>query len=110
MRILITGAKGQLGQALQPVLGEHTLFPFDHKGLDITDQEKIKEQLAITRAQLVINAAAYNDVDRAESETEAAWAANETGPRSLALATAERAIPLVHVSTDYVFDGTKKSP
>jgi dTDP-4-dehydrorhamnose reductase len=110
MRILICGAGGQLGDALEAALEEHELVALDHGGLDITLLPVVREALAVCRPDLVINAAAYTNVDGAESEPQAAFEANAIGPRHLALATAELGIPLLQVSTDYVFDGERKRP
>jgi dTDP-4-dehydrorhamnose reductase len=110
MNVLITGAGGQLGTALQTELRGHVLFPLTHAGLDISDRARVFEAVRRLKPDLIINAAAYNFVDKAESDAAAAFAANETGPRNLAGAAAEAKIPIVHVSTDYVFDGTLDRP
>ena len=112
MRILVTGGKGQLGTELSR-LGEgsgHALHCPGSRELDITDPEAIQRALPDTGAELVVNAAAYTAVDRAETDGAAAWAVNAEGPLRLAEACEERNIPLVHISTDYVFDGLKSGP
>jgi dTDP-4-dehydrorhamnose reductase len=110
MRILLTGAHGQLGTALQAVLSEHEVAAFSHEQLDITRLDEVRAACAARRPDLVINAAAYNNVDGAESDSSAAYAGNALGPRNLAVATAARQIALLHISTDYVFDGESLRP
>jgi dTDP-4-dehydrorhamnose reductase len=82
----------------------------DRLGLDITRREAVFASVAGERPNIVINAAAYTAVDRAESEPAAAWDANCAGPAHIAAACRESGIPLIHISTDYVFDGTKIGP
>jgi dTDP-4-dehydrorhamnose reductase len=110
MRVLVVGAAGQLGRALGPALAGHEVVARDHTALEIADLDSVRRAIAAARPDLVVNAAAFNEVDRAESDPSPAYRGNALGPRNLALATAERAIPLVHVSTDYVFDGTATAP
>lgn len=110
LRILVTGAAGQLGHALGTALARHRILASDVDRLDITRLAAVREALRAESVDLAINAAAFNDVDGAESDPDAAYRANALGPRNLALATAERGIPLLHVSTDYVFDGTGTRP
>ena len=110
--ILVIGAGGQLGRELmlrrhgvrQPIVG------FSHGELDVRDRDGVRRAITDTAPALVINAAAYTQVDKAESECQAAFAVNRDGPANLATACAEAAIPLLHVSTDYVFDGRKEGP
>lgn len=82
----------------------------DRAGLDITDRRAVDAALAAIRPNAVINAAAYTAVDRAEQEAERAHAVNVAGPRNLAAACADQGIDFLHVSTDYVFDGAKRTP
>ena len=110
MKILITGANGQLGQALQAVLRDHQLIALDIDEIDITQLESTRKVISQGHPDLVINAAAYTDVDGAESNSDAAFRVNALGPRNLALLTASQRIPLVHISTDYVFDGVLQRP
>jgi len=110
MKILITGARGQLGQTLQAHLRSHDVVALGHEQLDITRLAIVRDALAARRPDLVINAAAYNDVDGAESHHEDAFAGNALGPRNLAIVTAAWSIRLLHLSTDYVFDGTATRP
>jgi dTDP-4-dehydrorhamnose reductase len=105
VRVLLTGAGGQLGQAVEQGWTGHEIMARTRAELDIVDLAAVRSVLESVRPDLVVNAAAYNAVDGAESDPEGAFAANAVGPRHLALATAERDLPLVHVSSDYVFDG-----
>lgn len=110
MRILLTGAGGQLGRALQSQLSRHQLTALDRGSLDITRLEAVRQVLRSAAPELVLNAAAYNAVDRAESDPEAAFRVNALGPRNLALAAAEAGAAILHVSSDYVFDGESQRP
>jgi dTDP-4-dehydrorhamnose reductase len=112
MKILLTGAQGQIGQAIVQVnqqLGMHEIIPCDHRALDIANGLQVKEVLAQYQPDVVINAAAYTAVDKAESERELAFAVNAIGPKNLAQACEALHISLLHLSTDYIFDGQKKS-
>jgi len=103
--LVITGAHGQLGTALQEQYPHAEML--DSEALDITDQIAVKAH-DWTKKSVIINAAAYTNVDGAESAEGriAAWKANATGARNLAEVAAERGMTLVHISSDYVFDGT----
>ncbi|KAF0114868.1 MAG: dTDP-4-dehydrorhamnose reductase [Rhodospirillaceae bacterium] len=109
MIVLVTGGRGQLGRALveSPWPWEMRCRPVSHTALDITRPEKVTAALADERVGLVINTAAYTAVDQAESAWGTAWAVNADGPLHLALACRQRDIPLIHLSTDYVFNGRK---
>ena len=102
MRIAILGARGQLGGELCHRLGGDALA-FDHSQVDIADAAQIDAVLTAARLEAVVNCAAYNAVDLAEAEPEAAFRVNALGPRNLADFCERQRIPLVHVSTDYVF-------
>src|SRR5262245_43933983 len=104
MRILLTGAAGQLGRQVLAQDEVHTIKPFSHPELDITKLAQVREAVRAHRPDLVLNAAAFNDVDRAQSDPDAAYLGNAVGPRNLALAAAEAGASILHVSTDYVFD------
>jgi dTDP-4-dehydrorhamnose reductase len=111
MKILVTGANGQVGWALtQQGSSQHEILALDHNGLDITDPIAVQKTVENNKPDVVINAAAYTAVDKAEQEPELAFAVNRDGPRHLATACAHVQIPLVHISTDYVFDGRKTDP
>jgi dTDP-4-dehydrorhamnose reductase len=91
------------------VLASHELHGRDHRALDIANREAVVQAVELVRPSWVINAAAYNDVDGAEAATELAFAVNSSGPGYLAEAAARVGADMVHVSTDYVFDGRKGS-
>jgi dTDP-4-dehydrorhamnose reductase len=110
MTILVTGGSGQLARALADAAGHRPLRVVGRPALDFDRPETIDAVLAQTRPSLVVNAAAYTAVDRAEQESAAAMRANRDGPETLALHCAREGIPLIHVSTDYVFDGAKGAP
>ena len=108
--ILLAGAGGQLGRALRAQLAGEELVALARDELDIAVLESVCEAVQRLRPRLVINAAAYNAVDAAEGDVEGAYRGNALGPRNLAVATARAGVPLLHVSTDYVFDGTATRP
>jgi dTDP-4-dehydrorhamnose reductase len=110
MRILLAGAAGQLGRQVLAQDEIHTITPFSHAELDIANLAQVREAVRAHRPDLVLNAAAFNDVDRAQSDPDAAYLGNAVGPRNLALAAAEAGASILHVSTDYVFDGGQKTP
>jgi len=111
MKILITGAGGQLGQTLSKKTADlHETVVLDRRSLDITNLPDVEKIIEETKPECVINAAAYTAVDKAETETELAFEINRDGPKNLAIVCAKFDIPLIHVSTDYVFNGEKSSP
>lgn len=111
MKILITGSNGMLGHDLIEVLKDsHELILTTSKTLDITDRQKTVEFIKKNDPDIVINSAAYTDVDGCETNLNLAYAVNGEGVRNLALGCSEAGCPLVHVSTDYVFDGTAREP
>ncbi len=110
MKIVVTGANGQVGWELARLGGKHELLALDRAALDITDAPAVHAVLEETRPAVVINAAAYTAVDRAEQEPALAFAVNREGPRHLAAACRRLEIPLLHLSTDYVFDGAHSEP
>jgi dTDP-4-dehydrorhamnose reductase len=109
MRVLITGAGGQLGRDLQAVLRDEEVDARDHRALDIGNEAAVLAAVEEVRPQWVINAAAFNDVDAAEIAEDEAYAINARGPANLAGAAAAVDAGLIHISSDYVFDGTKGS-
>lgn len=111
MKILITGSNGMLGHDLQEVLKDrHELILTTSKTLDVTDKDNTIEIIKQNNPDIVINSAAYTDVDGCEENQDLAYAVNGEGVKNLALACKEIDCPLVHISTDYVFDGTVRDP
>ncbi|KEQ12191.1 dTDP-4-dehydrorhamnose reductase [Endozoicomonas numazuensis] len=111
MRVLITGANGQLGYELQRTVPDNIeLLCADRDQLNITSQSSINAYFDEHKPEAVINAAAYTAVDKAETEVEAAFAVNAHGPAFLANACSKHDIPMIQVSTDFVFDGTQSTP
>lgn len=110
MRVLVIGANGQLGWEIvrQGLQRGQQIDAVDLPMLDITDPKSVERMINRLRASFVINAAAYTAVDQAESEPEIAYKVNTDGPAHLALICAKTSIPLIHISTDYVFDGSKE--
>ncbi|USG62663.1 dTDP-4-dehydrorhamnose reductase [Sneathiella marina] len=112
MKFLVTGAGGQVGSALGLMgpLNGHEVIPLDRQTLDITGTAEVRAAISNYNPDAVINTAAYTAVDKAQSEPELALAINAAGPENLALACADLDIPLLHISTDFVFDGKKSEP
>jgi len=106
----VAGAAGQLGRELVARLGGELAWAGGRAELDVTDAAAVNALVARVRPDVVFNATAYNRVDAAESEPERAFAVNALAPRTLALAAREAGALLVHVSTDYVFDGALARP
>lgn len=112
-RVLVVGSNGQVGHEL---VARAAAFPaiaitgMARAQLDVTDAASVEAAFTATQPQLVINASAWTAVDRAESERDAAFAVNRDGVALLAGACVRRAIPLLHISTDYVFDGSGERP
>ncbi len=107
---LIIGSQGQVGLELQRRIGARAAHFVDRPGLDITDAVAVDKMIGQLRPDVVINAAAYTAVDRAESEPDQAHAVNALGPGHLAHACANHGAALIHLSTDYVFDGSGTRP
>jgi dTDP-4-dehydrorhamnose reductase len=112
MKILITGSKGQLGQELTEVLPErgYEVVALSRGELDVSNMETVEQAIEVHSPELVINAAAYTNVDGCETETELAYSVNALGPRNLAQSCERRGCQLLHVSTNYVFDGKSDRP
>lgn len=111
LKVAVTGSNGQLGYQLAKKLADKvTLLALDKASLDIANNAQVEETLLAFGPDLIINAAAYTAVDKAEQEPELAKAINETGPENLAKVAAKLAAVLIHVSTDYVFDGSNDAP
>ncbi|MBB1304074.1 dTDP-4-dehydrorhamnose reductase [Pseudoalteromonas sp. SR43-5] len=111
MKILVTGKNGQLGSELQKTCPSNVeLICFGSKELDISNAEQVNELLITHSPDIVINAAAYTAVDKAETDTDTAYAVNEQGAANLANACKNIDAKLIHISTDFVFDGTSTMP
>src|SRR5215510_14148422 len=112
MKIVVFGAGGQIGREVCRAAWppRHTILPLDRKAVDITKSAAVGALLTQETPDLAINLAAYTAVDRAESEPDQAWAANCAGAAHIAAACEETAAALVHLSTDYVFNGRKSGP
>lgn len=111
MRILICGGRGQLGTECHTVLGQkHTVMSVDLDELDIADHSLVEKTVAALGPDIIVNCAAYTAVDACERRSELAWKVNAEGPGNLAMAAERHNARLVHISTDYVFDGKKTPP
>lgn len=113
MKILITGANGQLGSDLKDCgagFPEHEFLFSDLPELDITDPVAVDQSLASFRPRVLLNCAAYTAVDKAETEPEKAMLVNATAVGNLVVACQKHDVHLVHISTDYIFDGTNHKP
>lgn len=111
MRILLVGAQGQVGQELQttlPAVGQ--LTPWTRTQLDLSQSDEIAPKIIAQQPDIIVNAAAYTAVDRAETERDLAFAINGKAPAELAKAANDCGAILVHISTDYVFDGRQNRP
>jgi dTDP-4-dehydrorhamnose reductase len=111
MRIAVTGAKGQLGAAvIHECSAAHDITGFDHAGLDISDEAAVGAAMARVTPEVIINGAAFTNVDAAEDHAVEALNSNAFGVRALAAAASAHGAGLVHYSTDFVFDGKASSP
>lgn len=106
MKVVITGAKGMLGQALQKELQRHQVLAADADMMNITDLKQVRRVLTDFRPEVVINCAAYTDVDACESHTDTAYSVNARGAGNLAVVCNELGSAMVQISTDYVFNGS----
>jgi dTDP-4-dehydrorhamnose reductase len=113
MVVLVTGGKGQLGQAMASISGNHPEIVFhfaDSSEVDITDKNKLSEAFEKIKPDFCVNAAAYTAVDKAEIEAEKATLINVDGAKNLAEVCKSSNCTLIHISTDFVFDGQKQTP
>jgi len=111
LRVLVIGANGQLGLEVCNVLeGEYEVIPATREDADITNLDQVLSLVDKTSPEAIINTAAYTDVDGCEKDKEKAFLINALGARNVAIAAREVDAKLVHISTDYVFDGTKEGP
>lgn len=109
MRVMVTGAAGMLGRTVAAEYAgrKAEVIALNRSDLDITDLGQVRRVIGIQKPEIVINCAAYTNVDGAEAEPRRAYLGNGLGPRNLAVACRETGAVLVHISTDYVFDGSK---
>lgn len=112
MNVAIIGANGQLGSDLVAAFSANgdAVYPLTHADLELSDRNSISRALGPIEPEVIVNTAAMHHVENCERDPEKAFAVNATGARNLALAAEERRAVLMHVSTDYVFDGAKTSP
>ncbi|HEY2715531.1 MAG TPA: dTDP-4-dehydrorhamnose reductase [Solirubrobacterales bacterium] len=112
MKLLVTGAAGMLGRDLMLAAGNagHDVVGFGRAELDVSDADAVRRKVDLERPDVLINSAAWTDVDGAETAEEAAFAVNGAGAGNVAAAAAEVGASVVQVSTDYVFDGAKRAP
>ncbi|CAN5300630.1 dTDP-4-dehydrorhamnose reductase [soil metagenome] len=112
MNLLVTGAGGMLGQTLCPYLAKrgHSVAAFGKEEFDITDQPAVQRIIEEQRPDLIVHCAAYTLVDQAETDVDLAFAINERGTENVAIAAGKLGIPMLFVSTDYVFDGSSATP
>ena len=112
MRLLVIGSSGQLGKSIITRLKkyQYDVICLNKRQLDISDKKNVAFKINETAPDLVINAAAYTNVDKAEKSFESAFKVNASGPLNIVDACKEKLIPIIHVSTDYVFDGLKSAP
>lgn len=110
--ILVFGAGGQLGREVMALAKTKKIevAGFTREQADIANASAVESAISLVKPRIVLNAAAYTAVDKAESEQEAAYAANVVGAGVVARAAAAQRLPIIHISTDYVFDGTKAGP
>lgn len=112
MRIAVIGANGQLGTDVVKAFAANgdEVSPLTHADIEVSDRESISNRLNELRPNLIVNTAAMHHVDKCEQDPDRAFAVNGLGPRNLALTARQVGATLMHVSTDYVFDGEKTSP
>lgn len=110
MKIVLTGANGMLGHAIKKIFSDIDLIGFDYSDFDITVLDDVMKRIKAARPDFLIHAAAFTNVDQCESEPEKAYLVNGIGARNIAMACDEIKCPVVYISTDYVFDGTKGAP
>ena len=112
-KVLITGSQGQLGKAINEYYQDdcrYELINTDVAELDITDEKKVMDMICKCQPDVIINCAAHTQVDACEHDKERAYLINAIGPKNLSLAANKVGAVIVHLSSDYVFDGEKKVP
>ena len=112
INVLVTGADGQLGMCIQKIAGKYPGIQWhfkDSKALDITEKQQINEAFELLNIDYCINTAAFTNVEAAEKSPEKAFLVNARGTGNIAEAAKKQGVTLIHISTDYVFDGEKKA-
>ena len=110
MKIVLTGANGMLGHAIKKIFSDMDFIGFDYSDFDITVLDDVMAMIKDARPDFLIHAAAFTNVDQCELEPEKAYLVNGVGARNITMACNEIKCPIVYISTDYVFDGTKGTP
>ncbi len=110
MKVAVTGSEGMLGYDIRQVFSDVELVCLTYETLDITKLDSVMRTIREVKPDFVINAAAFTDVDRCESEPDLAYLVNGLGARNVAMACEESKCPIIQISTDYVFDGAKNGP
>jgi dTDP-4-dehydrorhamnose reductase len=110
LKVAVTGSEGMLGHDIRRVFSDVELVCLTYETLDITRLDPVTKMMKEIKPDFVINAAAFTDVDRCESEPDLAYLVNGIGARNIAIACEEISCPVIQISTDYVFDGTKDGP
>ena len=110
MKIAVIGANGQLGTEIVKAFADETVSALTQDNIEISDLESVRKAIADAKADVVINTASLVNVEQCEKEPDKAFLINETGALNLAIVSEDMKIPLLHISTDYVFDGLKQSP
>lgn len=107
--VLVTGAKGQLGSYLtyDLLVAGYKVLSCSHEDLDVTDESAVASLFESVTPDLVINCASFNDVERSEEQSHLAYAVNALGPKYLSLCCAKKSVPLIHISSDYVYDSSR---
>src|ERR1051326_7617409 len=112
MKVVVLGANGQLGHDISSTFAAegNTVTGLTHEHVEVASPESVKAALASVYPDLVINTAAFHHVEKCEADPGRAFAVNGAGARNVAQVTDQLQVPLIHISTDYVFDGAKRSP
>lgn len=112
MKVVVIGGNGQLGHDVTRAFSEegHSVTSLTHQDVEVSSLESVRESLNELKPEMVVNTSAFHHVEKCEAEPALAFAINAIGPRNLAQITKEAGATLLHISTDYVFDGRKNSP
>src|SRR5262249_17368720 len=112
MKVAVIGGNGQLGRDVASAFSAegHTVTTLAHEDIEVSSLESVRTALSATHPEIVVNTAAFHHVEKCEAEPGLAFAINGSGARNLAQVTQETGATLLHISTDYVFDGQKNTP